>query len=284
MNLSVAESRDMLFTVAMPKDVHPKWVPFGKHVRKLREERGLSLADVGERLGVTGSMVGAIERATRPPRRPHVDKLEALFATNGELLSFWKDTKIEGVIPEQLRNALSLERKATQIREYQSIIFPGVTQTPDYARALIKARTPEATAEEVEEIVHARVVRLDALKQRSVRMWFLVDDVVLARPVGSREVLAEQLAWVEKLVKGGTIRFQAIPLEGAPGLCAPYRVVDLGPRRQALYLEHAMGGEIVDTEKTVRDAFDLFSAMQGEALSTRATLELISRIKEQQAA
>ncbi|WP_435111598.1 helix-turn-helix domain-containing protein [Nocardiopsis synnemataformans] len=268
----------------MPQDVKAKWVPFGKAVRKLRDERGMSLAEVGERLGVTGSMVGAIERAIRIPKRQHVDKLEALFATDGDLVSFWKDTKLEGGVPEQLKSALSLERKATQIREYQSIIFPGVVQIPEYARALVKARTPEATDEEVEEIVHARVIRLDALKQRSVKMWFLVDEVVLTRSIGSREVLAEQLGWVENLVRNGTIRFQAIPLDGAPGLCAPYRVVDLGTRQQALYLEHAMGGEIVDSEKTVKRAFDLFSAMQGEALSTRSTLELISQIKEQQAA
>lgn len=244
----------------------------------------MSLPEVGKRLGVTGSMVGAIERATRVPKRQHVDKMEVLFATNGALLSFWKDTRLEGNVPEQLKSALSLERKSTQIREYQSIIFPGVVQTPDYARALVKARAPEATPDEIEEIVHARMIRLDALRERSVRMWFLVDEVVLTRTVGSAAVLVEQLSWVQELVENGTIRFQAIPLDGAPGLCAPYRVVDLGPRRQALYLEHAMGGEIVDSETTVREAYDLFSMMQGEALSTRSTLELISQIKEQRTA
>ena len=190
LSLLVAKSCYLLFTVLVTKDAHRKWIPFGKAVRKHRDERGMSLAEVGERLGVTGSMVGAIERATRVPKRQHVDKLEALFATNGALLSFWKDTRLEGDVPEQLKSALSLERKATQIREYQSIIFPGVVQIPDYARALVKARTPEATSEEVEEIVHARVVRLDALRHRSVRMWFLVDEVVLTRPVGSVEVLS----------------------------------------------------------------------------------------------
>ncbi|SIO90819.1 hypothetical protein BQ8420_28605 [Nocardiopsis sp. JB363] len=45
-----------------------------------------------------------------------------------------------------------------------------------------------------------------------------------------------------------------------------------------------MGGEIVDSETTVREAYDLFSMMQGEALSTRSTLELISQIKEQRTA
>ncbi|MFE9242330.1 Scr1 family TA system antitoxin-like transcriptional regulator [Nocardiopsis sp. NPDC006938] len=268
----------------MPKDQMRKWVPFGAAVRKHRTDLGLSLAGVGERLGVSGAMVGSIERATRVAKRHHVDKMEVLFATRGELLSFWRDTHLEGAVPEQLKSALSLERKATQIREYQSIIFPGVIQTASYARALVKARTPEATGDEVDEIVRARVVRLEALRARGVRLWFLADEVVLTRPVGSREVLIEQLAWVEELVKAGTIRFQAIPLDGAPGLCAPYRVVDLGPRRQALYLENAMGGEIVDTEKTVREAYDLFSAMQGEALSTRATLEVISKNKERWAA
>ncbi|MFD3687817.1 helix-turn-helix transcriptional regulator [Nocardiopsis sp. NPDC058631] len=268
----------------MSQEVQKKWVPFGKTVRKLRVEQGLSLAEVGARLGVTGSMVGSIERATRVAKRQHVDKLEALFATNGDLLSFWKDTRLEGTVPEQLRSALSLERRATQIREYQSIIFPGLLQTTAYARALVTARTPESSDDQVDEIVRARVVRLDALKERSVKLWFVVDDVVLRRPVGSSEVLTEQLDWVTKLINTGTIRFQAIPLEGAPGLCAPFRLVSLAPRRMALYLEHAMGGEIVESQETVEGAHDLFSAMQSEALSTRSTLELISQIKEQLAA
>jgi transcriptional regulator with XRE-family HTH domain len=268
----------------MPQDVKPKWVPFGKAVRKLRLEQGFSLEEVGRRLGVTGSMVGSIERATRVPKRKHVDKLEVLFATDGELLNFWRDTQLEGRIPERLRSALALERKATQIREYQSIIFPGLLQTPAYARALVTARTPEATDEQVDEIVRARVVRLDALRDRGVKMWFVLDDVVFSRPVGSAEVLVEQLEWVRKLVENGTIRLQAVPLSGAPGLCAPFRLVNLGLRKTALYLEHAMGGEIVESQEAVAEAVDLFSAMQVEALSTRSTLELISQIKEQQAA
>ena len=186
----------MLLTVCMAEDVRRKWIPFGKEVRRLRSELGLSLGDVGKRLGVTGSMVGSIERATRVAKRPHVDKMDALFATGGDLLQFWKDTRQEGRVHEDFRDALALERKAAHIREYQSILFPGLVQTPDYARVLISARNPQASTEEVEELVKARTERLDALRERSIPLWLVVDEVVINRSIGSAQVLLDQLKWV----------------------------------------------------------------------------------------
>ncbi|MEE2041341.1 helix-turn-helix transcriptional regulator [Nocardiopsis sp. CT-R113] len=264
----------------MPQEVHRKWVPFGKEVRRRRDELGLSLPDVGLRLGVTGSMVGAIERATRIAKRQHVDKLEVLFATNGELLQFWKDTRQEGRVHEDFRSALALERKTVHIREYQSILFPGLIQTPNYARVLIEARNPQASDDEVEELVIARTARLHELIERRVTLWFVLDEAVLRRPIGSRDVLVEQLEWVEELVGRGSIRLQALPLESHPGLCAPFRLASLDKRRMVLYAEHAVGGEILESAELVTETLTLFSAMQAEALSSQATLELVQHVKE----
>lgn len=268
----------------MAKDVRPKWIAFGKYLRNLRVEQGLSRRDVGLRLNVGAAMVGSFERATRVPKRDQVDKLEALFATDGKILEFWKDTQLEGQIPERLRSALALERRATQIWEYQSIIVPGLLQTSNYARALVQARAPEATEEAVDKIVNSRVQRLEGLQERRVKMWFVLDEIVLELPIGSPSVLIEQLDWIAELVDTGMIRVQSLPLLGAPGLCAPFRLASLGGTNLALYLEHAMGGEIVETQATVAEAQNLFNTMQGEALSTRATLDRITQIKERHSA
>ncbi|CAL9377379.1 hypothetical protein SUDANB67_00992 [Nocardiopsis dassonvillei] len=280
MDFRVAKSCGLLFNVPMAQEVHRKWVPFGKEIRRRRDELGLSLPDVGSRLGVTGSMVGAIERATRIAKRQHVDKLDALFATNGELLQFWKDTRQEGRVHEDFRSALALERKATHIREYQSILFPGLIQTPDYARVLIQARNPQASEDEVEELVIARTARLNELVDRRVTLWFVLDEAVLQRPIGSYQVLLEQLVWVEELVRRGSIRLQALPLASHPGLCAPFRLVSLDKRRMVLYAEHAVGGEILESAELVAETLTLFSAMQAEALSSQATLDFVQHVKE----
>lgn len=264
----------------MAQDLHRKWISFGKEVRRLRDELGLSLAEVGTRLGLTGSMVGAIERATRVAKRQHVDKMDALFATNGELLKFWKDTHQEGRVHEDFQSALALERKAAHIREYQSILFPGLIQTPEYARVLINARNPQASDDEVEELVIARTARIAELIDRRVTLWFVVDEAVLRRPIGSHRVLVDQLSWVEKLVKKSSIRFQSLPVAFHPGLCAPFRLVSLEKRRMVLYAEHAVGGEILESAELVNETLTLFSAMQAEALSSQATLDLIQHAKE----
>ncbi|WDZ93508.1 helix-turn-helix transcriptional regulator [Nocardiopsis sp. HUAS JQ3] len=265
----------------MPLNVKKKWVPFGKEMRRLRSEHGLSLAEVGKRLGVTGAQVGHLERATRVPKRDHVDKLEALYATGGELLSFWKDTMREGRVPDGFRSALAMERKSRHIREYQSILVPGLLQTPDYARTLIRARRPQATSDEVEELVVARMSRMGELQERGTVLWCVLDEVVLLRPIGSERILVDQLQRITDLIEAGTIRLQALPLDNHPGLCAPFRIVTLSDQRSALYLENARGGEIVDKAEQVTEMSMLFSAMQAEALTTRATLEMIRSAKEQ---
>ncbi|MDE3721864.1 helix-turn-helix transcriptional regulator [Nocardiopsis sp. N85] len=265
----------------MTVDVKQKWIPFGKELRKLRGGKGLTLAEVGTRLGVSGPQIGNFERATRTPNRAQVDKLDVLYETGHRLREFWEDTRREGRVPDEFRNALAMERKAKQIREYQSILFPGLIQTPDYARTLIRARRPQAPEEDVEELVTARMGRLNELVQRGATLWVVVDEVVVRRPIGSAAILREQLDQVTALIQSGTIRLQVLPLENHPGLCAPYRIVMLDDRRNALFLENARGGEIVDKVDMVSEMSMLFSAMQAEALTTRGTLELIQAVKGQ---
>lgn len=208
-----------------------------------------------------------------------MDKLGCLYEMGTQLHDFWEDTHREGRVPDEFRNALAMERKARQIREYQSILFPGLVQTPDYARTLIRARRPQAPDDDVEELVTARMGRLKELTVRGAALWFVVDEVVIRRPIGSTEILLKQLDHVVGLIDRGTIRLQVLPLENHPGLCAPYRVVTLDDRRSALFLENAKGGEIVDKADTVNEMSMLFSAMQAEALTTRGTLDLIQSVK-----
>ncbi|OLT26902.1 hypothetical protein BJF83_19955 [Nocardiopsis sp. CNR-923] len=173
-----------------------------------------------------------------------------------------------------------MERKAEQIREYQSILFPGLIQTPDYARVLVKARNPLASEDEVEELVTARTDRIGELRERGSLLWFVVDESVVHKPIGSPKILAEQLQWIENLAQSGTIRFQVLPLAHHPGLCAPFRLVTLDKRRMVLYAEHAVGGEILESLDLVSETLTLFSAMQAEALSSQASVELITKAKE----
>lgn len=148
------------------------------------------------------------------------------------------------------------------------------------AGALIKARNPQASDDEVEELVIARAARLAELIDRRVTLWFVVDEAVLHRPIGSHRVLVEQLLWVEELAKRRSIRFQSLPLVSHPGLCAPFRLVSLDKRRMMLYAEHAVGGEILESAELVNETLTLFSAMQAEALSSQATLDLVQHAKE----
>jgi hypothetical protein len=71
---------------------------------------------------------------------------------------------------------------------------PGLLQTEDYARALIRATRPQDSADAVERLVTARMERQEILRRDNPpRLWYVLDEGVLRRVVGSTEVMAMQL-------------------------------------------------------------------------------------------
>ncbi len=124
------------------------------------------------------------------------------------------------------------------------------------------------------------MARLSDLTDRGSLLWFVVDEAVIRRPIGSEKILADQLKKIMDLVEDNSIRLQVLPLENHPGLCAPFRLVSLAKGRMVLYAEHAVGGEILESPDLINETLTLFSAMQAEALSSQATIELISKMKE----
>ncbi|GAB2520806.1 hypothetical protein GCM10026982_54710 [Nocardiopsis aegyptia] len=114
----------------MAQKVHKQWVPFGHEVRRNRSELGLSQPELGKLIQVSGGMVGHIERAVRVATRDQVDAMEAVFTTDGALLRMWSEILKYRSVPDWFQNALSTERRADLVHQYQSILVPGLLQTP----------------------------------------------------------------------------------------------------------------------------------------------------------
>ncbi|GAA3096541.1 hypothetical protein GCM10017687_03930 [Streptomyces echinatus] len=89
------------------------------------------------------------------------------------------------VMPDWFAAYLSLEQAAVQIRAYENQFVHGLLQTEDYARALLTAAGPHASAEAVERRVALRMRRQELLaRQGPPRLWVVMDETVLRRPVG----------------------------------------------------------------------------------------------------
>ncbi|MFJ9554627.1 Scr1 family TA system antitoxin-like transcriptional regulator [Nocardiopsis sp. NPDC101807] len=262
----------------MADQVLKQWVQFGETVRRYRVEQGFSQQELGKRINVSGGMVGHIERAVRPATRSQVDKMEALFPTEGSLLRLWVDVHRNRNVPDWFRNALSTERRAVAISQYQSILVPGLLQTAAYAETLVRAWQPRATEAEVTQVVETRTSRLPELKSRRPTLWFVVDEVVLQRPLGSPAAMGEQLDHIVELIEAGTIRFQMLPTRLThPGLCPPFRIMSISDTQTVVFVEHALGDVARGEAHDVSQMSALFGAMQADAL---APVESLYRIRE----
>ncbi|MBQ1080718.1 helix-turn-helix transcriptional regulator [Nocardiopsis sp. B62] len=261
----------------MGDKVLQQWMPLGGELRQRRKRAGLTLAEVGEELGLSAGMIGHMERATRAPLREHVRNLDTLFATEGELLQQWLDVVEEKDVLPWFKDALQSELRSKKISEYHSILVPGLLQTAEYTRVLVSARQVQKTPEEVEEVVKVRVSRLPHLRPQRPILWFVVDQIVVDRVVGNEEIMAEQLRHIVSLAEDDTIRFQVIPDEVRKhcGLCSPFRLMTMRDNRKLVRMEHTLGGTAFDKADEIEEMTDLFGALQAEALSPAKSIELI---------
>jgi Domain of unknown function (DUF5753) len=83
---------------------------------------------------------------------------------------------------------------ATSIRSFETQFVPGIFQTEDYARAVIRLGNRSAPADEVERRVSVRLKRQELLASaRPPQMWAILDEGVLRRPMGGRTLMRAQL-------------------------------------------------------------------------------------------
>ncbi len=217
----------------------------------------------------------------RVPRAEHADALDATLETGGTLRRLWQDLHNQRYVPEWFKDILILERRAAEIRAYEPTTIPGLLQTSGYARALVKARSPSAPPEEVEEIVKGRTKRLPAITENRSLVRFIIKEGTFFRIVGDETIMRDQLGHIVQLTEEGRIQVQALPdtpTSADPG--TPFRVMALSDTQSVGYVEHTLGGVTFDAPDKVRELSTLFGTLQAEAHPFPTSVELIRKIQE----
>jgi transcriptional regulator with XRE-family HTH domain len=234
----------------------------GAELRRLREEAGVTIDRVAEALECSPSKVSRIEtgQVSATPRdvrdmlalyRVDEGRREAMVqvAREARQPGWWRKF---GDVPDGVPAYVGLEAAATSIDVYMALIVPALLQTADYARAVIAAVRPDLPAAEINRRVELRLRRQDLLDQeRPPRMRVLLDEAVLARPVGGTAVMAAQR---RRLLEDAgrpsvTIRVLEAGAGAHAGMDGPFTifgfpapaerdVVALDSAADALYLEH----------------------------------------------
>jgi transcriptional regulator with XRE-family HTH domain len=200
-------------------------------LRKLREARELERKDVAARLHTNVSHVSHLETMRYLPRATELEVVLDFYGaaerTEGflELLTAAKKGKdwwapFKDTAPDWFDLFLGQESSADRIESFDAMIVPGLFQTPDYTRAVIKAGRPELTEDEVSRRIELRMARQDVLTRqpKPPTVWRVIDESVLYRPAADPGVLANQIQHLITLTDIPSVTIQIMPL--AAGLHA----------------------------------------------------------------
>jgi Domain of unknown function (DUF5753)/Helix-turn-helix domain len=178
----------------------------GAHLRRMREAAAISRSDAGWEIRSSESKVSRMELGRVGFKERDVGDLLTLYGLDdGEererLLALAREANNPGwwhrfgdVLPSWFNSYLGLEAAAQLIRTYELQFVPGLLQTPDYVRAVVQLGRGLIPAEEVERRVALRVNRQGILSRPNpVRLWAVVDESVLRRPIGGVKAMMMQL-------------------------------------------------------------------------------------------
>jgi transcriptional regulator with XRE-family HTH domain len=257
---------------------------FGAELRHARTACGLTQEALGEKIAYSGSLIGMVETGRRAPTLDLAQRCDAALETGGVLTRMQKLVAAEAY-PSWFRPWVEIERTATSLRTWEPLVVPGIFQTEDYARAILRAARPIDRDDSIDQLVSARMGRQAILERDDPpRLWVVLDETVLIRPVGTAAVMAEQLDRLIVAARDPWVTIQVMPTAAGahPGLLGPFVVASFHDSTDVAYLDNVLAGQVVEQSEHVTQVASLYDYLRAEALSPRASVELITTVVRQQ--
>ncbi|MEU9087752.1 helix-turn-helix transcriptional regulator [Streptomyces sp. NPDC048357] len=267
------------------KNLDPSSSPralLGAELRVARERAGLSQAELGEPLFVSGSFIGQLEAGTRRMHIEFARQIDDILDTNGFFVRNC-GAAAKSKYPDHFAAAAEAEALATAIREYAPQLIPGLLQTEAYARAVFRAYQPTATKETIDELVTNRLARAALLSDPTTPLlWCVLDEAVLRRQVGSRAIMAEALRHLTSLIEAHRIIVQVLPFTAGAhaALGGPLRLMSFEDAPPLAYVEALGTSQLLDDPATVTHHTLTYDLLTASALSPRESLALIKSVAE----
>ncbi|WP_322769999.1 helix-turn-helix transcriptional regulator [Frankia sp. Cr1] len=263
-------------------------------LRRLRDTAGLTQQQVAEQTGINTATLYRHETArSRPQRRTLIALLNLYGATEQQrtdLLALSREADAQGwlrpyhaELPEQYTAYISFEAEARSVRNYESLFIPGLLQTEDYTRAVIRGGLPMASQKEVEQRVQARMERQNLLTtDNPLRLWAIVDEAALHRLVGGAEVMRQQM---NRLISAAsephvTVQVIAYAAGAHAGMQGSFVLMDFpNPADPEIIHIDSMAGDLfLETQPDVRRYSLLFDNLRAIALSPDDSTRLIASV------
>lgn len=284
---------------------HPRGGPtvlrivLGTQLRRLREGAGITREAAGDAIRGSHAKISRLELGRVSCKERDVADLLTLYnvtdeAVRADFLKLARRTSSPGwwhqygdVLPGWFETHIGLEEAASVIRTYEVQFVPGLLQTPDYARAVAQLGHPRSSPEEIERRVQLRVQRQELLTiQDAPRVWAVIDEASLRRPLGGPEVMAGQLRHLLKMTELPNVTLQIAPFSlgglaaaGGPITILRFQEPDLP---DIVYLEQLTSALYLDKRDDVDHYLAVMDRLSAQSESPRESMAILERLLKQE--
>ncbi len=256
------------------------WLGYGQLLRLHRRRAGMTQEQLAAAISYSTEQVASVEQGRRPAKLAFTRAVEHALEAGGTLLAL-QDQVDMARLPTFFHDFASLEADAISFCWYGGYVIPGLLQTEDYARALLNAHFPPLDERTVEERVAARMDRQALLSRTCPPLvaTFLIEEVVLHRSVGGREVMKAQLHKLLEQAKRPNVQLQVMPTSfGAhSGLNGSMVLLETTDHRRIAYTESQDIGSLASEPDQVSDFWLRYGMLRSQALNLEESVCLIER-------
>jgi len=269
----------------------------GSQLRMLREVKGITREEAGYAIRASGSKISRIELGRVSFKERDVTDLLQLYGVDEDEAATLVELAIQAnspgwwhkygdVLPDWFQVYVGLEEAASLIRLYEVQFVPGLLQTADYARAVVQLGQPGAAPGEIERRISLRLGRQELLtKPGGPRLWAIVDEAALRRPIGGKEVMRAQLVQLLEATEQPQVTLQVMPFRsGGHAAEAGAFTIMRFPEPDlpdVVYLEQLTSALYLDKRDDVEKYTEVMERLSVEAESPERSVHILSGMLEE---
>ncbi|MEV1120447.1 DUF5753 domain-containing protein [Actinosynnema sp. NPDC049800] len=273
----------------------PKQRRLARRLRQLRVNSGTSLEDAANHLGCKQPKITKIEICQLGAKPEEVRMLCELYgagrATVESMVALartaktrgWYQVYDESANPENI-DFVELETDAVAVSNFEIDLVPGLLQTEDYARAVIRAANPGIGSGVLDQRVELRTKRQDRVLVGDLAVWAVITEDALLRAIGGRDVHIAQLSHLLEAASLPNVQFQVIPNRAGEYIAmgVPFSCFRFDDGYGTVAIDHLTGTLFLEEEAEVERYRLAFQHLCGTALSKPDSLALLRKyVKEE---
>ena len=266
----------------------------GIALRTAREAAGLTLEQAADEINSTRSTLSRYENAQTMVSPASVRALLTLYrrpdAELEDMVQLAKEARKPGwwvsysyILDRRTIDFIAVEAEATGIANFEPSVVPGMLQTADYIRAIMRGGPHTLGDDEVEQRVQIRLGRQKRLTEPDPPIFdAIVDEGALLRPVGGEAVMAAQLKHLLMISELPNVTIQVIPLKAGyhRGTRGSLHVLEFAdPEDPSLASVETVAGQLIlDRPHELRTCAKILEHLRAVALSPAESRETINHL------